>query len=145
MSPMGCLWALLKIILSAIFVALGVMGIASGIANQSPQDIAVAAICGGIAALPWVVQLEPGKRKFLFGLAGIAVGLLFAYMAYLSLIGGMQFPSVCSGRKRHSCLLFNWLYEVGGLPVIAGVFLLIGVLSVIGGGVAVAQTTGRRK
>jgi hypothetical protein len=145
MSPTGCLWALLKGVLSVIFVALGIMAIVSGITNRSLQDIAVAAICGGIAALPWVMHLESERRKFLAGLAAIVLGLVFAYMAYLSLIGGMQFPANCSGNRPQKCLFFNWLYEIGGLPMIAGVFLLFGVLCVFGGGDILKSTLNRKK
>lgn len=145
MTPMGCLWALLKGILSAIFIALGVTAIFSGIANRSVQDIAVAAICGGIAALPWVRHLESENRKFLAGLAAISLGLLFAYMAYSGLVGGIQFPRDCSGNRPQRCLLFNWLYEIGGMPAIAGVFFLLAALCVFGGAEVLKSTINRKK
>ncbi len=83
--------------------------------------------------MPWVMLLDKRKRTFLVGLAGIALGPLFVFMAYLTLVGEGSYPKVCTGRRKLGCELFNWLYEVGGTPAVAGFFALFGVMCLIGG------------
>jgi hypothetical protein len=91
-----------------------------------------------MAALPWVMLLVERKRTFLGGLASIALGPMFVFLAYAMLIDGSSYPKACSG-KRASCELFNWLYEVGGTPAVASPIALAGVMLFIGGVLMVAN------
>lgn len=119
------LWVAFKVALSIVLLA--VMCLLLFMFTRKTEDftpLGLAAIFLFMAALLWA-NLKPTSREL--GLVGVvfSFGLLFVGAETFS--GARAYPRACTG-KRLWCEFENALYFLGGAPLAAAPFLLLGLV-----------------
>ena len=133
-NPLPALWLGLKGLVSlAVFI--GGLWIVSVSANDrgslDPYPWTMLALTMFIAVAPWVF-IGDHKPTRAIALACLFLGIGTIYFA----LGVPYVPEDCSakiGRGHNACVVFNWIYGLGGAFAVAATFVSMGLFLLVGG------------
>ena len=122
---MRSIWVAVKVVLSIVLLA--VVCYLLFMFSRKPGDftlLGMAAVFFFMLALLWA-KLKPSSREL--GLVGVVLSFGFLFLGAQVFTGARPYPQACAG-KRLWCEMENALHAIGGPPLAAMPFLLLGVV-----------------
>lgn len=117
-------WRIVKALVSVATAAVSALLLVLFIAKPSDYGLlATAAVFLFMTVLPWINFTKPSRT---LGLAGVVFSFLLLFVSSRPFEKASQYPLTCSGRRTW-CEIENLLFQVGGAPLAAMPFALLGV------------------